>query len=299
MTTPPFDDRDGFIWMDGKIIPWRDARIHVLSHALHYGGSVFEGERIYGNNIFKRHEHSARLIRSAELIDMTIPFSVEEIENASQEVAHVNNITDGYIRPLAWRGTEQMNVSAHACSVHVAIACWEWPQYFFPKSGEEGGVALKTSRWRRPDPRTAPVQSKTSGNYTIGTMAKHEAEAAEYDDALMLDLQGQVAEASGANLFMIKDGAIKTPIPDSFLNGLTRQTVIKMAQELGFELEETRIMPEELLLADEVFLTGTAAEVAPVGRIDDTEYKTGPVTKQLKDAYADLVRTKDKNALSA
>jgi len=300
MTKPaPFDDRDGYIWMDGKMLAWRDAKLHVLSHGLHYGGSVFEGERVYGGNIFKLREHSDRLRKSAEMLDFSVPFTVEEIENASKEVCEANDIVDGYVRPLAWRGTEQIAVSAQNCVTHVAIACWAWPKYFFPKGGDDGGIALKTSKWRRPDPTTAPVQSKAAGNYAIGTMAKHEAESAGYDDALMLDFRGRVAESSGSNLFIVKDGKMKTPIPECFLNGLTRQTVMKLASEMGYEMEEGIIMPEDLQHVDEIFVTGTAAELSAVSKIDDMEFKVGPVTKKFQETYADLVRSKAKTTAAA
>ena len=295
----PFDDRDGFIWLDGKMMPWRDAKIHVLSHGLHYGGSVFEGERVYGGTIFKLQEHSERFKLSAQMLDFEIPMSVDEINKASYEVVEANGIVDGYVRPIAWRGPEQLSVAAPNNSVRVAFACWDWPKYFFPKGGEGTGLALKTSRWRRPDPQTAPVQSKAAGNYMIGTMAKHEADRAGYDDALMMDYRGRVAESSGSNLFAIKDGVIRTPIADCFLNGITRQTIIKLARDLGYKVEETIIMPEDLKGVEEIFLTGTAAEVAPVGRIDDQTYGIGPVTKHLTEAYAALVREKPRSRASA
>jgi branched-chain amino acid aminotransferase len=216
MTEKPYDDRDGYIWLDGKMVKWRDAKLHVLSHGLHYGGSIFEGERVYDGKVFKLKEHTERLINSGHAIDMELSQSQLEIEDATQELLEINNIQDGYVRPIAWRGTEQMNVSGHMNTVHLAIACWDWPKYFFPKGGENTGVALKTSTWLRMDPRTYPVNAKTSGIYTVGTMAKHQAERSGYDDALMLDYRGQVAEASGANIFVIKDGKIRTPIADCF-----------------------------------------------------------------------------------
>lgn len=289
----PYDDRDGFIWMDGQMLPWREARMHIMSHGLHYGGSVFEGERAYDGVIFKLKEHSDRLIKSAEYLDMKIPYSCEEIMAASNAVLAANNITNGYVRPLAWRGTEQMGIAAQACKIHVAIACWDWPKYFFPKGGENVGLALKTSNWRRSDPRCMPVQSKAAGIYMVSTMVKHEADHAGFDDALLLDVHGRVAESSGANLFVVQDGKIRTPIPECFLNGITRQTVIQIARDLGYSVEETHIMPDELKNVDEIFLTGTAAEIAPVSKIDDTiNLPIGPVTTRLKNAYANLVRGK-------
>ncbi len=289
-----YDDRDGWIWMDGEMLPWRDAKLHVLSHGLHYGGSVFEGERVYEGQIFKLRAHSERFLRSAALLDFTIPMELDAIENVSREVLEANNITDGYLRPVAWRGSEMMAVSSPNSTVHVAFACWTWPKYFAPKAGEDKGIALQTSDWRRPDPRTMPVQSKAAGIYMIGTLAKHTAERAGYDDALMLDYKGRVAESTGSNLFCVRDGVLKTPVPECFLNGLTRQTVIQLAADLGIPVEETTIMPEELSRVQEIFVTGTAAEIMPVGRIDQQDYETGPVTRRLQEAYAALVRQKDR-----
>jgi branched-chain amino acid aminotransferase len=287
-----YDDRDGWIWMDGEMLPWRDAKIHVLTHGLHYGGSVFEGERVYGGQVFKLREHSERFIRSGSLVDFALPMGADAIVEASKQVVEANKIVDGYVRPVAWRGSEMMAVSAPNCSIHVAFACWQWPKYFFPKGEGNKGIALKTSEWRRPDPRTAPVQSKAASNYVVGTMAKHIAERAGYDDALMLDYRGYVAESTGSNIFFVKDGVLRTPIPECFLNGITRQTIIQLAAELGYTVEETIVMPEELSSMEEVFVTGTAAEIMPVGKIDGMEYDTGPVTKRLTEAYADLVRQK-------
>ncbi len=289
----PYDDRDGFIWIDGQMKPWREARIHVMSHGLHYGGSVFEGERVYDGQIFKLKEHSARLLTSGQFLDMPLPYTAEQIMEISREVVAANGITNGYVRPLAWRGPEMMGIAAQACKIHVAVACWEWPKYFFPKSGENSGLALKTSQWRRCDPRTMPVQSKCAGIYAISTMAKHEADRAGFDDALILDVHGRVAESSGANLFTVKDGIIRTPVPECFLNGITRQTVMTLARDLGYTVEETHIMPDDLRDVQEIFLTGTAAEIAPVSKIDDmVNIPVGPVTECLKAAYADLVRMK-------
>lgn len=295
MAAQAFSDRDGMIWLDGKILPWREANIHILTHGLHYASAVFEGERCYSGNIFKDKEHSDRLIRSAELIDMKMTMTSEEISKAKREILEANKLTDAYIRPVAWRGSEQMGISAQATLTHVAIACWEWPSYFSPEMREKG-ISLQTGKWRAPMPDTAPTASKASCLYATHTMSKHAAEANGFTDALMLDYRGYVAEATGANLFMVKDGQIKTPIPDCFLNGLTRQTVIGLAKQLGLPLEETHIKPEELAQADEVFLTGTAAEVTAVGKIDDTIYKVGPVTRQLRDAYESLVRSKHAKA---
>lgn len=290
-----FHDRDGLIWLDGNIVPWREANVHILTHGLHYASAVFEGERCYSGSIFKDKEHSDRLIRSAQLIDMKMTMTSEDISKAKREILDANKLTDAYLRPIAWRGSEQMGISAQATLTHVAIACWEWPSYFSPEMREKG-ISLQTAKWRAPMPDTAPTQSKASCLYATHTMAKHAAEANGYTDALMLDYRGLVAEATGANIFVIKNGAIKTPIADCFLNGLTRQTVIQLAKELKIEIEEARIKPEELLEADEIFLTGTAAEVTAVGKIDNTEFKVGPVTRQLRQTYEDLVRTKQSKA---
>ena len=297
MASPDFSDRDGLIWLNGKIVPWRDAKVHILTHGLHYASAVFEGERCYSGNIFKSTEHSERLIRSAQLIDMKMTMTVQQINDAKEEILAANKLKDAYIRPVAWRGSEQMGISAQATLTHVAIACWEWPSYFSPEMREKG-ISLQTGKWRTPSPDTAPTASKASCLYATHTMSKHAAEHNGYNDALMLDYRGLVAEATGANLFMVKDGQIRTPIPDCFLNGLTRQTVIQLAKDLGLPIEETRIKPEELAGADEVFLTGTAAEVTAVGKIDETSYKVGPVTRQLRDAYETLVRGKSAAASS-
>lgn len=291
MALIPFDDRDGYIWMDGKMLPWREAKIHVLSHGLHYASSVFEGERMYDGIIFKGHDHSKRLIKSAELLGMNMPWTAEEIDRFKLEVTEANKLKNAYIRPVAWRGAEQMGVSAKATKTHMAIAAWEWGAYYNADKLEHG-IALKTSPWRKPAPDTAPSHSKAGCLYAIGTLSKHAVEDEGFDDALMLDYRGYVAEASSANLFVVKDGVLKTPIPDCFLNGITRQNVIALAKELKIPFEETRIMPEDLAHVQEVFLTGTAAEVTAVGRINDLTFKVGPVTKQLRDAFSAYVRRK-------
>jgi len=292
MAAGDFSDRDGLIWMDGEIVPWREAKIHILTHGLHYASSVFEGERAYEGNIFLCQEHSERFIRSAKLIDMPMPYSAEELNNAKYEILKANNLTDAYIRPVAWRGSEQLGISAQATKTHVAIACWEWPSYFGDEAREKG-ISLQVAKWRAPMPDTATTASKAAGLYATHTMSKHAAEAAGYTDALMLDYRGLVAECTGANIFMIKDGKIKTPVPDCFLNGLTRQTVIKLAKEHGFDIEECQIELDELLDADEVFVTGTAAEITAIGKINDQEYTVGPITRQLREAYESLVRQKN------
>ena len=289
MTIIPFDQRDGLIWFDGEMVPWRDAKVHVLTHGLHYASSVFEGERVYGGSVFKLTEHSERLAISARILGFELPFSVDEIDRATREVVAANGIVDGYVRPMAWRGSEMMGVAAQKNTIHVAIATWEWPSYFDPQARTRG-ISLQTSPWRRPAPDTAPTQSKAAGLYMICTMSKHAAEQAGFHDALMLDWRGRVAEATGANIFMVIDGALHTPIPDCFLDGITRRTVIELARRRDIEVVERAIMPEELAGADEVFLTGTAAEVTPVGRIDDLTFTPGAITLTLMDDYAAEVR---------
>jgi branched-chain amino acid aminotransferase len=286
MADQPFHDRDGSIWYNGELVPWREANLHVLSHALHYASCVFEGERAYGGNIFKLTEHSQRLELSARTLGMTMPYSVAEIDAACIAVCKANNITDGYIRPVAWRGSEMMGVSAQTTRINVAIAAWDWPSYFSPEARMKG-IKLCTSKWRRPDPQTAPVHAKAAGLYMICTMSKHDAEAAGFHDALMLDWRGRVAEATGANIFFRFDEAnvLHTPTPDCFLNGITRQTVIALARKRGIEVIERVIMPAEMAKANEVFLTGTAAEVTPVGQIDDLTFTPGEVSKMLMEDY--------------
>jgi branched-chain amino acid aminotransferase len=287
----PFDQRDGFIWMDGKLVPWTDAKVHVLTHALHYGSSVFEGERAYGGAIFKSFEHSERLIKSAEILDMKIPFSAAEIDKAKAATLVANKQTDAYVRPVAWRGSEMMGVSAQSNTIHLAIATWEWPSYFDPAQRMKG-IRIGMAEYRRPDPKTAPSAAKAAGLYMICTISKHKAEREGYADALMLDWKGRVAECTGANVFFIKDGAIHTPKADCFLDGITRRTVIDLAKSLGMKVIERRILPAELPTFNECFITGTAAEVTPVGEIAGTMYRPGNMTKALIDAYAKAVMPK-------
>jgi len=289
MASSTFHDRDGYIWYDGEMVDWRDAKLHVLSHALHYASSVFEGDRVYGGNIFKLTEHTERLFNSARILGFEIPYTVAEIDAACIETCKANNIVDGYVRPVAWRGSEMMGVSAQETKIHVAIAAWPWPSYFSPEARMKG-IRLKTASWRRPAPDTAPVHAKAAGLYMICTISKHAAEAEGYEDALMLDWQGRVAECTGANIFLVmKDGKIHTPTPDCFLDGITRRTVIELAQKRGYEVVERRIMPDELPLAQEIFVTGTAAEVTPVGAIDNYTFTVGDVTKTLMEDYDALV----------
>lgn len=291
MALIPFDDRDGFIWFDGHMVPWRDAKIHVITHGLHYASAIFEGERAYEGQIFKSKEHTDRLFRSAELLGMAIPFTAAQINAAKEDCLKANNLTNAYLRPVAWRGSEQMGIAAQATKTHVAIACWDWPSYFSPELREKG-ISLMTSPWRKPSPETAPCHAKAAGLYMINTLSKHQAENAGFIDALMLDYRGYAVEATGANLFRIKNGVIRTPKPDCFLNGITRQTVIDLARELGYTLEEDHITVDDLKKADEVFITGTAAEVTAIGKIDSVVYSVGPVTRALREAYENLVRGK-------
>ena len=295
MAATPFDQRDGWIWYDGQLIPWQEAKLHVLTHALHYASSVFEGERAYGGVIFKSAEHSERLKKSAEILDFEIPYSVPEIDAAKHLVLEKNGLKDGYIRPVAWRGSEMMGVSAQDNSIHLAIAAWDWPSYFDPAQKMKG-IRLDMAEYRRPDPATAPAAAKAAGLYMICTISKHRAERKGYADALMLDWQGRVAECTGANVFFVKDGVIHTPIADCFLDGITRQTVIELATRRGIEVAERRIMPEELSSFQECFITGTAAEVTPVSEIGSYTYTPGGITKLLMDDYTAEVQPKAKAA---
>jgi branched-chain amino acid aminotransferase len=291
MSAITFDQRDGWIWVNGELVPWTEARLHVLSHGLHYGSSVFEGERAYGGDIFKCTEHSERLHKSAEVMGFEIPFSVAEIDAAKRLVLAKNNLVDGYIRPIAWRGSEMMGVSAQKNTIHLAIAAWEWPSYFDPAERLKG-IRLDIADYRRPDPRTAPCHSKAAGLYMICTISKHAAERKGYSDALMFDWQDRVAECTGANVFFTRDGAIHTPIADCFLDGITRRTVIDLARRRGFEVIERRIMPAELDSFNECFITGTAAEVTPVSEIGPHRYQPGNITKTLMEDYMSEVQPK-------
>jgi branched-chain amino acid aminotransferase len=291
----PYDDRDGVIWLDGQLVAWRDAKIHVLSHALHYASAVFEGERAYEGRIFKLRPHTDRLFFSAGQLGFEIPYSRDQIDAACNAVIKANKIVDGYVRPIAWRGPEQMGVAAQQTKIHVAIAAWQWPRYFGDEARTKG-IKLTVSEWRRPAPDTAPVKAKAAGLYMICTLSKHKAEAKGYHDALMLDWRGQLAEATGANLFLVQNGKIHTPTPDCFLDGITRQTVIGLAKARQIEVIERALMPDELDKADEIFVTGTAAEVTPVGEIDGKKFKVGPITLALKDDYSKLVRQAPKAA---
>lgn len=289
MALLPFDDRDGYIWMDGQLLPWNEAKVHFLTHALHYGTQVFEGERAYNGQIFKSREHSERLANSAKIIHMDFSYTVDELEEIKYEVLKANKLENAYIRAAAWRGAEQMGIDVTGTQTHLAIAAWDWGSYFDPEVREKG-ISLKTSKWRKPAPDTAPTEAKTASLYNLSCMVKYEVKKEGYTDALMLDHEGYVAESTGANLFAIKDGEIHTPIADRFLNGITRQTVMQIAKEHGYTVTERRIKPEELESFQEIFLTGTAAEITAVGSIDDIQYGVGPITKELQNAYETLVQ---------
>ena len=289
MSIIPYDDRDGHIWMDGQLLPWRDAKIHFLTHALHYASAVFEGIRCYNGKIFKLQEHTDRLLEGCGMMDMKIGYTAQQINEACLETVRANNIVDGYLRPLAWRGPEQMGVTAQQTKIHFAVAAWQWPSYF-PAELREKGIRIVTSRWRRPSPQNGPVHAKAAGLYMICTLSKHESENAGYHDALMLDYRGHVAELTGANFFIVQNGELHTPVADCFLRGITRQTVMDLARAEGIKVVERTIMPEELAQADECFATGTAAEVTAIGEIDGRTYTVGPVTRLLRDKYEKLVR---------
>lgn len=284
-----YDDRDGKIWMDGKMVDWRDANVHILTHAMHYASSVFEGERCYNGKIFKGREHSERLRKSAQYLDFEIPYTVDEIEAAKYEMLQANGWNDAYVRAVAWRGAgPDMGVSAARNPVRLAIAGWEWGNYY--GDAKMKGAKLDISKWKRPSPETIPVHAKAAGLYMICTTSKHAAEAKGCSDALFMDYRGYVAEATGANIFFVKDGEVHTPLADCFLNGITRQTVIGMLKEKGLTVHERRIMPEELEGFEQCWLTGTAAEVTPVGQIGDYTFEVGALTRDISDAYEKLVR---------
>ncbi|GLQ37248.1 branched chain amino acid aminotransferase [Rhizobium albus] len=291
MASVPFDQLDGHIWFNGEFVPWKDAKIHVLTHGLHYASAVFEGERAYGGRIFKLTEHTERLIKSGEILGFDIPYSVAEIDDACIKLLEMQGFQDAYVRPIAWRGSEMMGVSAQANRINVAIAIWQWPSYFKPEEKLKG-IRLDMAEYRRPDPRTAPSKSKAAGLYMICTLSKHAAEKKGYADALMLDWRGQVAEATGANVFFVKDGVIHTPTPDCFLDGITRRTVIDLAKRRGYEVVERAIMPEELESFEQCFLTGTAAEVTPVSEIGPYSFTVGEIATNLVNDYAAEVQPK-------
>ena len=289
MALIPFDDRDGVIWMNGGMVDWRDAQTHTLTHALHYGSQVFEGERAYGGTIFKSREHTQRLRQSCNYLDFELPVSDDEMDNIKEQVLAANGIVDGYIRAFCWRGSEMMAISAQETKIHLAVAAWQWPSYFDPNVKMKG-ITLDISDWRRPSAESAPVHAKAAGLYMICTLSKHAAELKGFQDSLMLDWRGYIAEATGANVFfLMKDGTLHTPTPDCFLNGITRQTVIDMAKEKGMKVIERHMRPEDMSEAEECFLTGTAAEVTPVRQIGDYFFTPGDTTRALVDGYNNLV----------
>ncbi len=291
MASVPFDQLEGYIWMNGEFVRWADAKVHVLTHGLHYASSVFEGERAYGGEIFKLNEHTERLHESARILGFKIPYTVEELNDASRKLLAKQGFQDAYVRPVAWRGSESMGVSAQANKINVAISIWQWPSYFDPAQKLKG-IRLDLAEYRRPDPRTAPSKSKAAGLYMICTISKHAAEAKGYADALMLDWRGRVAEATGANVFFVKDGVLHTPTPDCFLDGITRRTVIDLAKRRGYEVIERAIMPEELETFEQCFLTGTAAEVTPVAEIGPYRFTVGEIAANLMNDYAAEVMPK-------
>ena len=286
----PYDKREGKIWYNNELVDWNDVKVHVLSHGLHYASCVFEGERVYDGEIFKLEEHTKRFFYSAERMGFEIPYSLEEINNASKKIISIQNVSNGYVRPVAWRGSEMMAISAQKTKIHVAIATWEWGSYFDPKLKIEG-IKLNISNWRRPAPNTIPWDTKAAGLYMICTLSKHEAEKQGYTDSLMLDHEGNVAEATGANIFFKdKEGKLHTPIPDSFLDGITRRTIIEIAKSKNIEVIERKIKPTELSNFAGCFLTGTAAEVTPVSMIDKFNFKVCNTIIDLSDSYQDVVR---------
>lgn len=290
-----YDDRDGWIWYDGKLVPWREANVHVLTHAMHYASAVFEGQKAYGGVVFKLHEHSQRLHSSANLLGFEIPWSVDEINAACKDVLKANNLTDCYMRPIAWRGSEKMGVSPTGNAIHLAIAAWDWGKYFDPDKAANG-LRLDIAPWRRPAPYTAPVHSKAAGLYMIASLSKLHAEGRGFDDALMMDWRGQVAEATGANAFFVRDGAIHTPPPDCFLDGITRRTVMDLARKRGIEVMERAIWPEELESFEQMFLTGSAAEVTFVRQAGPWNFEVGDLSRQLAKDYDDLVNGRIANS---
>ena len=285
-----YDDRDGVIWMDGKLVDWREANVHVLTHAMHYASSVFEGERAYNGRIFRSREHSERLLKSGEMLDMPIPWTVDQIEEAKYATMKANGLSDAYVRAVAWRGSgEDMGVSSSRNPVRMAVATWGWGNYY--GDAKMKGAKLDIAKWRRPDPATAPSQAKAAGLYMICTMSKHAAEAKGCSDAMMMDYRGYVAEATGANIFFVKDGEVHTPLPDCFINGLTRQTVIGMLKDRQVKVHERHILPGELEQFQQCWLTGTAAEVTPVGQIGDFNFEVGTLTREISESYEKLVRS--------
>jgi branched-chain amino acid aminotransferase len=295
MSIVPFDQRDGVIWFNGEFVPWKDAKVHVLTHGLHYASAVFEGERAYGGEIFKLNEHTQRLFDSAEMLDMKIPYTVAEIDEACRETLKRQGYSDAYVRPIAWRGSEMMGVSAQAAKINVAIAVWQWPAYFDPKLVEKG-IRLDIAKWKRPDPATAPAKAKAVGLYMICTLSKHDAERKGCADAMMLDWRGQIAECTGANIFFLKNGELHTPTPDCFLDGITRRTVMDLARKRQIKVIERKIMPDELTSFESCFIVGTAAEVTPVSEIGPHRFAVADIVRTLRSDYLNEVQPKKKAA---
>ncbi len=293
MEPVPYDKRNGKIWFNGQIVDWKDAKLHVLTHGLHYGSCVFEGERVYNGEIFKLRQHTDRLIYSAKRMGFEIPYTAEEIDKACNEIIKIQNVENGYVRPVAWRGSEMMAISAQRNKIHFAIATWEWGSYFDPKI-KENGIKLNISKWRRPAPNTIPWDTKAAGLYMICTLSKHEAEKDGFNDSLMLDHEDYVAEATGANIFFIDEKLkeIHTPIPDCFLDGITRRTIIGIAEKKGFKINERKIKLNELKNFDACFLTGTAAEVTPVSQIGEYKFKVTSSIGEFFDKYLEIVNKK-------
>ncbi len=289
MSLVPFDERDGWIWLDGQFVPWREAKVHVLTHGLHYASAVFEGERMYGGEIYELTAHTKRLFNSAAILDFEIPFTVAEIDQACKDACARNGLEDAYIRPIAWRGSEMIGVSAQNTRIHTAIAVWDWPSYFSPEDRARG-IRLTWAKYKRPSPETEPVHAKATGLYMICTISKHAAEKDGFTDAMMLDYRGYIAESTGSNVFFARDGALHTPTPDCFLNGITRQSVIRIAKGRGIEVIERHIKPEELSTFSECFVVGSAAEVVPVSEIGEYRFKPGNLSLSLADDYARMVR---------
>ena len=290
MAAQPFHDRDGWVWFDGEWVPQREAKVHVLTHAMHYASCVFEGERAYDGTVFKSHEHSERLHRSARILGFKVPYEPEEIDRAKAELIKKMGLPSCYLRTLSWRGSEQLGVSAKTNTIHTAVAAWAWGDYFPDKMK---GIRLMIAPWRRPAPDTAPANSKAAGLYMICTLSKHAAEDSGFNDALMFDWRGQIAEATGANIFFVRDGVLHTPTPDCFLDGITRRTVMALARQRGIEVVERAIFPNELATFTECFLTGSAAEVTPIREIAGLSYKPGAMCEQMVHDYAALTRRKN------
>ena len=289
-----FDNRAGYIWLDGKFVKWNQAKIHVLTHGLHYASCVFEGARVYNGKIFKLIEHTKRLLLSSKILGFKLPYAEKEINKVCKQIIKKQNIKNGYLRPFAWRGSEMMAISAQNTTIHLAIATWEMSTYF-DKKKKISGITLQTSKWMRPPPNSAPTQAKAAGLYMICTLSKHIAEKNGFDDSLMLDSNGKIAESTGANIFFVKNNKLFTPIADCFLNGITRKTVIQLAKKNNIKVIEKRILPKELVKADEIFLTGTAVEITPVSQVDNRKYKIGEITKKLISLFSDLVEKKNSN----